>query len=145
MQLLLINKQYRMFPLFHSRRFGWQYFGAKQLRISCQIKIRLTNQTKFTSNAVARKFHKIKIFNFQITSVVQIDANGKEFAVTVTTDVVTLFVWLDSSAVRGRFSENGFLLVQATKTVSFYAEEAITTQVLSGSLQVVNLLDDNFL
>lgn len=76
---------------------------------------------------------------------VQTDANGKEFVVTVTTDVITLFVWLNSSNVNGRFSENGFLQVEASKLVTFYADEATNVQVLNASLSVTNLLDNQFL
>ena len=40
--------------------------------------------------------------------------------VTVTTDHIAAFVWIDSAIDRaGRFSDNGFLLTTATRTVTF--------------------------
>lgn len=76
---------------------------------------------------------------------VQTNANATEWAITLKTDVITLFVWLDAGVVSGRFSENGFLQVEVQKTVIFYADVATTAQILTDNLSVTNLLDDRFL
>lgn len=46
--------------------------------------------------------------------------------VTLVTDAIAAFVWLDSQSGRqGTFSANGFLLCDNSKTVTFYSKDEI--------------------
>lgn len=46
--------------------------------------------------------------------------------VTVVTDAIAAFVWLDiSSNLQGRFSKNGFLMTEQSFTVRFYSNVEI--------------------
>ncbi|XP_050296171.1 beta-mannosidase-like [Anthonomus grandis grandis] len=76
--------------------------------------------------------------NLIIESVLKTE-NANTFEVTLTSDNIALFVWLDSHAVRGRFSENGFMQVSAVKTVEFYSDSDITANELKKSLTVRHL------
>lgn len=60
--------------------------------------------------------------------------------VTLTTDKPAAFVWLDTKMDRpGRFSDNGFLMASATKTVSFFSEVSVTSGDIAGDLTVLHL------
>ncbi|XP_068084134.1 beta-mannosidase [Anabrus simplex] len=65
------------------------------------------------------------------------------FTVRLTTDHVAPFVWLETSRIAGTFSENGFLMADANRTVLFrpFARSAnITANELRSSLTVHSLL-----
>jgi len=63
--------------------------------------------------------------NVQVVNVIRIDA--KSVSVVVSTDHIAAFVWLDTKSDRkGRFSDNGFLLTTASKSVTFQGKEDIT-------------------
>ena len=83
--------------------------------------------------------------NVQIESVTATDEEGYEFDVVVTTDVVALFVWLDSHRIIGTFSANGFLHVLPSRTVHFTANEATTVEALTAELTVTHLRDPAYL
>ncbi|KAG5896412.1 hypothetical protein JTB14_022495 [Gonioctena quinquepunctata] len=78
----------------------------------------------------------------QISSVAKI-SNEQIYSIEITTDQIALFVWLESP-ISGTFSENGFLMVEKTKTVYFTCEHTVTPEALSGSLTVTNLLDEKY-
>ena len=60
--------------------------------------------------------------------------------VTLSTDKPAAFVWLDTKVDRpGRFSDNGFLMASASKTVSFWSQESITTSEIAADLTVAHL------
>ena len=60
-----------------------------------------------------------------MVNVIRIDA--KSVSVVVSTDHIAAFVWLDTKSDRkGRFSDNGFLLTTASKSVTFQGKEDIT-------------------
>ncbi|XP_076269024.1 beta-mannosidase-like [Rhynchophorus ferrugineus] len=67
------------------------------------------------------------------------------FEIVVTSTNIALFVWLDSQDVRGRFSENGFLLVQPTRTLWFYSDqEDVQADQLQKSLDLTHLKDSRW-
>ncbi|CAG9764678.1 unnamed protein product [Ceutorhynchus assimilis] len=80
--------------------------------------------------------------NVQISSVTQ--SGDNTFDVTVTSDNIALFVWLDSHAIRGTFSENGFLQVVSSKVVSFTSSVNITVGELKEALSVTHLKDSKW-
>jgi hypothetical protein len=47
-----------------------------------------------------------------------------------------LFVWLEATGLRGRFSENGFLQPEAVKNIVFFSKEFISQELLQESLTV---------
>ncbi|KAG8454148.1 hypothetical protein GDO86_000695 [Hymenochirus boettgeri] len=63
------------------------------------------------------------------------------FGFYLVTSAVAPFVWLDVWDIRGRFSDNGFLLVERTKTVYFYPLVSTTVEQLQKSLHVTTLRD----
>ena len=65
----------------------------------------------------------------------------KEFQITVISDTVAPFVWLDAPGIRGRFSDNGFLMVNPKTTVQFHAWDATDVSSLSQAITVKSLMD----
>lgn len=74
-----------------------------------------------------------------ITAKVQEDESG--FSVTLRSDAVAPFVWLDVGNIPGRFSSNGFLMVTADRTVGFTPWRPTSVSELSTSLTVTSLRD----
>lgn len=70
---------------------------------------------------------------------VQEDKSG--YTVTLHSDAVAPFVWLDVGSIPGRFSSNGFLMVSRNTTVSFNAWGPTSVAVLSKSLTITSLRD----
>ncbi|XP_060536178.1 beta-mannosidase [Cylas formicarius] len=81
--------------------------------------------------------------NLQISSVAKV-SDEETYAITLTSDKIALFVWLDSHAIRGKFSENGFLLVEANRTVYFTSESETSADDLKKVLTVTNLKDPEY-
>ena len=75
----------------------------------------------------------------EIVSIRQVDTQAKKFEISIQADGVSLFVWLDSHQIQGRFSENGFAQIGPTKNVSFQAEEATSVAELETVLTIVHL------
>uniref|UniRef100_T1J4G7 beta-mannosidase n=1 Tax=Strigamia maritima TaxID=126957 RepID=T1J4G7_STRMM len=69
------------------------------------------------------------------------DEGGSDFKLEVTTDAVAPFVWLEAFGIQGRFSDNGFLLVNATKTIIFHSWQNATKSDISSSLSINSLLN----
>ncbi|XP_050296172.1 beta-mannosidase-like [Anthonomus grandis grandis] len=84
----------------------------------------------------------LALANVQISDVKK--SGTKTFVVTVTTDNIALFVWLDSHNVRGTFSENGFLLTQSNRTVTFKSNDDVTLEALKNALSVTHLKDPKY-
>ncbi|KAK7109883.1 beta-mannosidase-like [Littorina saxatilis] len=75
-----------------------------------------------------------------ITTVSQI--SPREFTITLTTDAIAPFVWLEAGSMMGRFSDNGFLLVKMTFTVTFTAwRDDVDSHTLRSQLSVLSLMD----
>ncbi|KAL8604278.1 hypothetical protein ACOMHN_023648 [Nucella lapillus] len=67
--------------------------------------------------------------------------SAREFTVTVATNAIALFVWLESADVMGRFSDNGFLLLEPKTTLTFHAWQDVTYTALRAALTVSCLTD----
>lgn len=74
-----------------------------------------------------------------ITAKVQKD--GESFSISLHSDAIAPFVWLDVGNIPGRFSSNGFLMVTSNRTVSFDAWRPTSVDELSRSLTVTALRD----
>ncbi|PNF17252.1 Beta-mannosidase [Cryptotermes secundus] len=63
------------------------------------------------------------------------------FEITIETNRVALFVWLEASDIPGEFSDNGFLLITQTWKVEFNAKEEVTSEQLKGNITIISLAD----
>ncbi|KAL3968559.1 perforin 1 [Sarotherodon galilaeus] len=63
------------------------------------------------------------------------------FSVTLHSDSVAPFVWLDVGNIPGRFSSNGFLMVSRNRTVDFTAWRPTSVAELTASLTITSLRD----
>ncbi|KAH1001112.1 hypothetical protein HUJ04_013364 [Dendroctonus ponderosae] len=85
-----------------------------------------------------------KLKNSELSSpdveIVSVSQTGtKTYEITVRSDNIALFVWLDTHAIMGRFSENGFLQVEATRTVSFHSDQDTNVEELQAAITVTHL------
>ncbi|RZC41640.1 beta-mannosidase-like [Asbolus verrucosus] len=82
--------------------------------------------------------------NVMVTEVSEIGEccnSTRQFNITLTTNGIALFVWLDAHNISGRFSENGFLQVTVNKTVQFTSKQPISKEDLVNVLTVTHLFD----
>lgn len=77
------------------------------------------------------------IFFFQAT----ISQQGNTFVFDLKTSAVAPFVWLDVGSIPGRFSDNGFLMTEKTRTVFFYPWKPTSESELEQSFHVTSLAD----
>ena len=77
---------------------------------------------------------------FQIASVSE-STISREYTIVLTTDFPAPFVWLEAYGIRGRFSDNGFLMYELGVTIKFYALEEADLKTLKKSLSVKSLMD----
>lgn len=76
-------------------------------------------------------------------------SNYADFKIVLSTDNITLFVWLEVGNIRGRFSENGFHMFEKEKEIIFHAHEATTVELLRSSIKLTHISNiynthDNF-
>lgn len=77
---------------------------------------------------------------FQITDV-QAGSGTDEYVVSIATDNIAPFVWLEARGIRGRFSDNGFMMLAPVKTLTFYAWQNTSAADLKMALSVKSLQD----
>ncbi|XP_046686486.1 beta-mannosidase-like isoform X2 [Homalodisca vitripennis] len=77
--------------------------------------------------------------NIQVVDVKALK-NGQELIVTLGSDAIAPFVWLDAVGIAGHFSHNGFLLVTNSTQLTFSAEKPINVQAFRSSLKIRSLL-----
>ncbi|WAR04162.1 MANBA-like protein [Mya arenaria] len=76
-----------------------------------------------------------------VTGISPVDGDALVFDVHISTSAVAVFVWIEATGIKGRFSDNGFLLCDRSKTVKFYAWENVSSQKLQSSLTIKSLTD----
>ena len=81
----------------------------------------------------------ISFLNFQAFSVES--SGSRQFRVTLTAEYPAPFVWLSTGDIMGRFSDNGFLMRDWNKIITFYAWEDVTVDQLKAALSVQSLMD----
>jgi len=86
------------------------------------------------SEAVGLKDPQLKVVKVSLMT-------KTEFSVSIQAHSPACFVWLVAKDVRGRFSENGFLLTEPSKSVIFYSWQETTTSNLEKSLYIMSLYD----
>lgn len=69
----------------------------------------------------------------------------KTFEIEVATDAVSLFVWLETGSISGRFSENGFIQITKTKIIYFHSDDHVAEDELQKKLTITNLRDKIYL
>ena len=80
------------------------------------------------------------LFDFQITDV-QPGSAADEFTISIATNAIAPFVWLEAYGVKGRFSDNGFLMIKTNMTLTFFAWQSTDIPTLKGSLTIKSLMD----
>ncbi|XP_051021441.1 beta-mannosidase [Acomys russatus] len=72
---------------------------------------------------------------------VNISKNGDVFVFYLKTSAIAPFVWLDVGSIPGRFSDNGFLMLEKMHSVLFYPWKATSKKKLQQALSVTSLTD----
>lgn len=68
--------------------------------------------------------------------------DGKTITFTLTTQAVAPFVFLNlRDYTHGHFSDNGFVMVEAEKRLTYYSNEALTVGEFASQLDVTSLFD----
>ena len=80
-------------------------------------------------------------FNFYQIVDVQPGTAADEFTVSISTNAIAPFVWLEAYGVKGRFSDNGFLMIKPKVTLTFYAWQPVDAVTLRKALTVKSLMD----
>ncbi|XP_007951844.1 beta-mannosidase [Orycteropus afer afer] len=70
-----------------------------------------------------------------------ISQRGDIFVFDLETSAVAPFVWLDVGSIPGRFSDNGFLMTEKTRTILFYPWKPTSVSELEQSFHVTSLTD----
>lgn len=77
------------------------------------------------------------VFLFQVSISQQDDI----YVFVIQTTAVAPFVSLDVGSIKGRFSDNGFLMTEKKKVVVFYPWEPTSVEELEESLTLTSLVD----
>ncbi|XP_045208111.2 beta-mannosidase-like isoform X1 [Mercenaria mercenaria] len=111
------------------RCFLFFHFGDPSSGPTNYIPLSEFNTVEGISNAT------IQISDVQATS------TQNEFTVMLTADAIAPFVWIEAYNVKGRFSDNGFLMLRNTMTLTFYAWETIDLATLKAALSIKSLMN----
>lgn len=68
-------------------------------------------------------------------------ANYLDYEIELTSDKIALFVWLDAGSISGRFSENGFHILQGKKKIILHTMEATTPKEIRKNVNFKTLSD----
>ncbi|XP_007172997.2 beta-mannosidase isoform X1 [Balaenoptera acutorostrata] len=93
-----------------------------------------TNYHFLSSPKEAKGLHKANI-------TATISQQRDTFVFHLETSAVAPFVWLDVGSIPGRFSDNGFLMTEKTRTVFFYPWKPTNESELERSFHVTSLAD----
>ncbi|XP_042909002.1 beta-mannosidase isoform X1 [Parasteatoda tepidariorum] len=80
--------------------------------------------------------------NLTITSIsgpFKTESSDCSYKISLTTDYVAPFVWLEMSDIPGRFSENGFFLINYKADVTFYSKNCPKKSDITENLTVMSL------
>ncbi|XP_036046975.1 beta-mannosidase isoform X2 [Onychomys torridus] len=72
---------------------------------------------------------------------VNISQKGDFFVFDLKTSAIAPFVWLDVGSIPGRFSDNGFLMIEKMRSVLFYPWKLTSKSELQQALSVTSLTD----
>lgn len=112
-------------------------------RQSCVVSFYLSTDSQLVSPT---NYHFLSSLNetvglqkAHITAV--ISQQGDTFVFDLETSAVAPFVWLDVGSIPGRFSDNGFLMTEKTRTILFYPWKPTSKSELEQSFHVTSLTD----
>ncbi|KAK6181474.1 hypothetical protein SNE40_009317 [Patella caerulea] len=77
--------------------------------------------------------------NIQISNVVALSST--QFTVTLMTDNIAPFVWINAYRLSGRFSDNGFIMKDHLVQLTFKSREPVSIDTFKKSLSVQSLMD----
>ncbi|KAK4884761.1 hypothetical protein RN001_001032 [Aquatica leii] len=90
---------------------------------------------------VPLKFANINYANVTITAIKEHRSPDQQFTITISTNEIALFVWLEvNNNIKGRFSDNGFLQITNEKNVTFTPTDYVILDDLIRSLTVTHLM-----
>lgn len=61
------------------------------------------------------------------------------FDITVESDEIAVFVWLEAVDIAGHFSDNGFLMLDSSVVVQFLASATVTAEELTDAIEIMSL------
>ncbi|XP_025839605.2 beta-mannosidase [Vulpes vulpes] len=112
-------------------------------RQSCVVSFYLSTDSQLSSptnyHFLSSLSETVGLHKAHITAV--ISQQGNTFAFDLETSAVAPFVWLDVGSIPGRFSDNGFLMTERTRTVLFYPWQPTSKSELEQSFRVTSLMD----
>ncbi|GBM74427.1 Beta-mannosidase [Araneus ventricosus] len=76
-----------------------------------------------------------------ITGPTRTEVSDFTFNISLNTNAIAPFVWLEVGNIPGRFSDNGFLLISETMNVSFFSKEPTKIADITNNLNVMSLKD----
>ncbi|GAB1609427.1 beta-mannosidase-like [Argonauta hians] len=83
----------------------------------------------------------IPLAKIKIMKVSETKGKNDTFNIDLSSTNIAPFVWLEAVGVLGRFSDNGFLMLNPNRTIEFYAWQNVTVPKLKSSLTVKSLMD----
>lgn len=94
------------------------------------------NHLMAAPRSVALQPHNVKASIEGLINRVTTGPYVESYTIIVSADNITLYVWLEMTGVKGRFSDNGFLLNTPTREVVFLSQEFSSAQELRERLSV---------
>lgn len=110
----------------------------------CNCSACLTGMQVFPSLGVTGVFLNMYFFNntyFLFLFQASVSQQDDIYIFVLQTTAIAPFVTLDVGSIKGRFSDNGFLMTEKQKTVVFYPWEPTSVEELESSLILTSLLD----
>lgn len=86
-------------------------------------------------------FTSLICFIFFLFFQVNISQKGDLFVFDLKTSAIAPFVWLDVGSIPGRFSDNGFLMIEKMRSVLFYPWKLTSKSELQQAFSVTSLAD----
>ncbi|XP_021536047.1 beta-mannosidase [Neomonachus schauinslandi] len=112
-------------------------------RQSCVVSFYLSADSQLVSptnyHFLSSLSESVGLHKAHITAI--ISQQGDTFAFDLETSTIAPFVWLDVGSIPGRFSDNGFLMTEKTRTVLFYPWKPTSKSELEQSFRVTSLTD----
>nr|XP_012145222.1 PREDICTED: beta-mannosidase [Megachile rotundata] len=92
----------------------------------------------FKTNALPIANVTVKILDYHLPGK---HPNYPDIELELTTNNITLFIWLETTNICGHFSENGFHMFEHNKKIVFHSCEAVTPKIFKENLSVITLSD----
>ncbi|XP_071071434.1 beta-mannosidase isoform X2 [Dasypus novemcinctus] len=139
----LVIKAGEAIPLYHERVPDLLRRCRNCTRQSCVVSFYLSTDSQLLSPINYHFLSSLKVAvglrKALITATIS-PQNGT-FAFDLETSAVAPFVWLDVGSIPGRFSDNGFLMTEKTRTILFYPWKPTSKKELEHSFHVTSLTD----